>query len=114
MSGGSELTGPCSAGRMVHVAGWVPFWRGGLEGARKMFEEALQISRDNPDPDGDAWGEARALVALTSVISPIGNEEEALQLGRRALELGRGMGEPVHVAGPLVDQGETVPEVERH
>ena len=86
MAGAKELNDPFASARTLLMAGWVPYWRGDLEGAHRMFEEALRMARENPDPDGDAWGEARALVALTSVVSPSGNEEEALQMGRRELE----------------------------
>src|SRR5439155_8975360 len=67
-----------------------------------------QIAKDNPDHEGDAWAEARALVALTSVTSPIGNEEDALQLGRRALELGREMDDPFTVAVGLENVGNSL------
>jgi class 3 adenylate cyclase/tetratricopeptide (TPR) repeat protein len=113
MAGARELNDPFATARTLLMAGWVPYWRGDLEGARRMFEEALEISRDNRDPDGDAWGEARALVALTSVISPIGNEEEALQLGRRALELGREMGDPFTVAVALENVGNSLRKMMR-
>jgi tetratricopeptide (TPR) repeat protein len=61
-----------------------------------MFQEALEIARANPE--GDRWAEARALVSLTSSISPHGNEEECLPLGLEALELGRKMDDPFTVA----------------
>src|SRR5207249_9809156 len=67
-----------------------------------------RMARENPDPDGDAWGEARALVALTSVVSPSGKEEESLQLGRRALELGREMRDPFTVAVALENVGNSL------
>ena len=108
MAGARELNDPFASARTLLMAGWVPYWRGDLEGAQKMFEEALQIARENPDPGGDAWGEARALVALTSVVSPSGNEEESLQLGRRALELGREMRDPFTVAVALENVGNSL------
>jgi class 3 adenylate cyclase/tetratricopeptide (TPR) repeat protein len=82
-----ELNDPWATAPTLLMAGWAPFWRGDLEAARKMFEEALAIARSNPD--GDPLGEARALTALTSVISPVGDEAECLALGQRALVIGR-------------------------
>jgi class 3 adenylate cyclase/tetratricopeptide (TPR) repeat protein len=84
-----ELGDPYGKARTLLMAGWVPYWRGDIETARHRFEEALQIARENPE--GDRWAEARALVALTSVISPVGDEEEALALARQALDIGRQM-----------------------
>jgi tetratricopeptide (TPR) repeat protein len=77
--------------RTLLMAGWAPFWREDLDGARAMFEQALEIAQGNPE--GDRWAEARALTSLASVISPIGDEEECLALGQRALELGKEMGD---------------------
>ena len=108
MAGARELNDPFATARTLLMAGWVPYWRGDLEGARAMFEEALQIARENPDPDGDAWAEARALVGLTSVTSPVGSEDEALELGRRALQLGREMGDPFTVAVGLENVGNSL------
>jgi len=73
------------------MAGWAPYWRTDLVGARAMFEEALEIARANPHED--RWSEARALIALTSCISPVGDEEECLRLAEQALELGEAMGD---------------------
>jgi tetratricopeptide (TPR) repeat protein len=56
-----------------------------------MFEEALDVARRNPYRD--RWAEARALTSLTSVISPVGDEQECLELGQQALEIGRKMGD---------------------
>ncbi|TMK86672.1 MAG: tetratricopeptide repeat protein [Actinobacteria bacterium] len=98
MGGARELGDPHATARTLLMAGWVPYWRGDLETARTMFEEALEIARSNPDPDGDLWAEARALVALTAIISPTGTEEEALKLGQQALEIGRRMGDPFTTA----------------
>jgi tetratricopeptide (TPR) repeat protein len=61
-----------------------------------MFERALRLARENPDVD--RWAEARALTSLTSVISPVGDEQEALGLAREALELGRAMRDPFTIA----------------
>jgi tetratricopeptide (TPR) repeat protein len=71
-----------------------------------MFQEALEIARGGGEPD--PWAEGRALVGLASVISPVGDEQEALDLGLEALEVGRASGQPFtsavareHVAGSL-------------
>ena len=77
--------------RTLLMAGWVPYWRDDLATAHTLFEEALQIVRSNPE--GDLWAEARALISLTSVISPVGDETECLTLAEQALELGREMGD---------------------
>jgi tetratricopeptide (TPR) repeat protein len=91
-----ELGDPWATAPTLLMAGWAPYWRGDLEGARAMFEEALAIARSNPDKD--PWGEARALTALTSCISPIGDEMECLALGQRALVIGRETKDPFTVA----------------
>jgi len=91
-----ELDDPWATAPTLLMAGWVPYWRGELERARAMFEEALAISRANPDKD--PWGEARALTALTSVISVVGDEAECLALGHRALAIGREINDPFTVA----------------
>ena len=92
--------------RTLLMAGWAPYWRNDLERARAMFEEALAIARG--DGRADPWAEGRALVGLASVISPVGDEREALELGLEALEVGRASGQPFtsavareHVAGSL-------------
>ena len=87
---------PWVLARVLLTAGWVPYWRNDLAGARTMFEEALQVAKGNPDED--LWAEARALTSLTSVISPVGDEAECLELGREALALGRQMGDPFTIA----------------
>jgi tetratricopeptide (TPR) repeat protein len=78
--------------RTLLMAGWAPYWRGNLDGARAMFEEALDVARQNPK--GDRWAVARSLTSLTSVVSPVGDEREALALGQEALEIGRAMRDP--------------------
>lgn len=87
---------PWVLARVLLMAGWVPYWRNDLGSARAMFEEALQVARDNADDDW--WAEARALTSLTSVISPVGDEAECLDLGREALALGRRMRDPFTIA----------------
>jgi class 3 adenylate cyclase/tetratricopeptide (TPR) repeat protein len=96
MDAARELDDPWVTVRVLLMAGWGPYWEDDLAGARAMFEEALQIARDNPE--GDRWGQARALTSLTSVISPVGDEAECLELGRRALALGREMNDPFTIA----------------
>ena len=77
--------------RTLLTAGWEPYWRDDIEAARKMFEEALQVARSNPE--GDPWSEARALTSLASIISAVAAERECLELAEEALELGRKMGD---------------------
>ena len=92
--------------RTLLMAGWAPYWRNELDRARSMFEEALALARGDGRPD--PWVEGRALVGLASVVSPVGDEEEALGLGLEAFEVGRASGQPFtvavareHVAGSL-------------
>ncbi|HJP66434.1 MAG TPA: tetratricopeptide repeat protein [Actinomycetota bacterium] len=82
--------------RTLLMAGWAPFWRDDLDGARAMFEEALAIARANPE--GDRWAEARALTSLASVITPVGDEREALALAEQALDIGTRMEDRFTVA----------------
>jgi tetratricopeptide (TPR) repeat protein len=91
-----ELDDPMAMSRTLLMAAWVPYWRGEYETTRSMFERALQLARESPE--GDRWAEARALTSLTSVISPVGDEHEALELAREALELGRAMRDPFTIA----------------
>jgi len=90
-----ELTHPDQPwvlARVLLMAGWAPYWRNDLPAARATFEEALAVARANPEKD--LWAQARALTSLTSVISPVGNEEECLDLAKQALALGREMADP--------------------
>jgi class 3 adenylate cyclase/tetratricopeptide (TPR) repeat protein len=91
-----ELDDPWAMARTLLVAGWAPYWRGALDEARAMFEEALSIARDNPEVD--RWAEARALTSLASVISPVGDEAECLALAKQAEALGREMADPFTLA----------------
>jgi class 3 adenylate cyclase/tetratricopeptide (TPR) repeat protein len=86
-----ELGNPIVLARTLLMAGWVPYWRNDLDRARAMFEEALEVALGNPE--GDAWAEARALVGLSSITSPVGDEEDSLDLARRALDIGRRSGD---------------------
>jgi tetratricopeptide (TPR) repeat protein len=96
LAAAGELGDPFAMARTLLMAAWAPYWRDDLATSRSMFEGALAIARENPE--GDRWAEARALVSLTSVISPQGDEEECLELGLRGLELGRAMDDPFTVA----------------
>jgi tetratricopeptide (TPR) repeat protein len=82
-----RLDDPYAMARTLLMAGWAPFWRNDLEAARELFEEALRIAQDNEE--GDPWAEARALTSLSSVISPVGDEAECLDLAEQALAIGR-------------------------
>lgn len=60
------------------------------------------------NPDGDPAGEARALIALTSVTSPVGSVEECLAFARRALEIGRALEDPFLIAVAQETVGNTL------
>jgi class 3 adenylate cyclase/tetratricopeptide (TPR) repeat protein len=96
LSAAGELGDPFAMARTLLMAAWAPYWRNDLVTSKAMFKDALTIARQNPE--GDRWAEARALVALTSVVSPQGDEEEALQLGLEALALGRSMDDQFTIA----------------
>ena len=78
---------PYSLARTLLMAGWSPFWQNDLARAEAMFREALAVARS--DERRDAWAESRALVGLANVISPAGDEEEALAVGLEALAVGQ-------------------------
>jgi tetratricopeptide (TPR) repeat protein len=80
-----ELGDPWSTARTLLVAGWAPMHRGDHETARAMFEDALEIARANPD--GDAWSEARAFGALSSLASETSGENESLALASQNLAI---------------------------
>jgi tetratricopeptide (TPR) repeat protein len=86
-----ELDDPWTLARTLLVAGWAPYWRDDLDSARAMFEEALAVSRANPE--GDAWAEARALSMLAALVSEIGDEEESLSLASQGLAIAEGSGD---------------------
>jgi class 3 adenylate cyclase/tetratricopeptide (TPR) repeat protein len=96
LAAAGELGDAFGMARTLLMAAWAPYWRDDLATSQTMFEEALRIARENPE--GDRWVEARALVSLTSIISPQGDEEESLELGLRGLELGRAMDDPFTIA----------------
>ncbi len=78
-----RLGGPYTLARTLLMAGWVPFWRNDLVEAESLFREALQVARAGDVRD--AWAESRALVGIANVISPIGDEADALEVGLEAL-----------------------------
>jgi tetratricopeptide (TPR) repeat protein len=90
-----ELGDQWAMARTLLMAGWAPYWRDDIEGARTSFEEALRIARANPE--GDRWAEARALVALASISGREG-PAAALETADEALALGREMKDPFTVA----------------
>ena len=90
-----ELGDQWAMARTLLMAGWAPYWRDDLQGARAAFEEALRIARANPK--GDRWAEARALVSLASISGAEG-PAAALGMADQALALGREMKDPFTIA----------------
>ena len=86
-----RLGEPHVLARTLLMAGWVPFWSNDLPTAEAMFREALEAARSAEG--GDPWGESRALVGIANVISPAGDEEEALRVGLEALAVGEDAGQ---------------------
>ena len=86
-----RLQNPSVLSRTLLMAGWVPFHQDDLEGARTMFQEALEAARSDRDHP-DRWAEVRALVSLASVVSEVGDEADALALAEEALMLGNASG----------------------
>jgi class 3 adenylate cyclase/tetratricopeptide (TPR) repeat protein len=86
-----KLDDPSILARTLLMAGWVPFSRDDLAGARTMFTEALQAARSSTDGP-DRWSEVRALVSLSAITSEDGDEVDALALAEEGLEIGRGSG----------------------
>src|SRR5439155_5192106 len=77
---------PWTLARTLLYAGWAPNAQGDLNGAKAMFEEALEVARSNEE--GDPWAEARALVQLAVVTSPVEDARECERLAREALAIG--------------------------
>jgi tetratricopeptide (TPR) repeat protein len=67
-----------------------------MDAARRTFEEARRIARENPEHD--TWGEARALISLAGVTSNEGDPGGVLELAEPALALGRELGDAFTVA----------------
>jgi class 3 adenylate cyclase/tetratricopeptide (TPR) repeat protein len=87
---------PWAMARTLLMAGWAPYWRDDLDGARAMFEEALRLARAGPRRD--RWSETRALTSLISVTSPVGDEVDCLRLADEALAVAREEGDPFSIA----------------
>ena len=86
-----RLGEPHVLARTLLMAGWAPFWASDLPRAEAMFREALAAARSSEG--GDPWAESRALVGIANVISPAGDEEEALRVGLEALAVGEDAGQ---------------------
>ena len=91
-----ELGDPWAMARTLLMAGWVGYWREDMGAARRTFEEALRIARENPQHD--TWGEARALISLAGVTSAEGDPVGVLELAEPALALGRELGDAFTIA----------------
>ena len=86
-----ELGDPWTLARTLLVAGWAPYWRGDIETARSMFEEALAVTRANPE--SDTWAEARAFAMLAVIASETGDEEASLILASQGLAIAESAGD---------------------
>jgi MalT-like TPR region len=82
--------------RSLLMAAWVPYRQGRLDEADRLFREALEIARSRYDPD--PWSEVQALVGIASVISGWGSEEDAVAVGREALDVGERADQPFTIA----------------
>jgi tetratricopeptide (TPR) repeat protein len=91
-----ELGNPWATARTLLMAGWVGYWREDMSAARRTFEKALRIARENPEKD--KWGEARALISLAGVASAESDPVGVLELAESALSLGRELGDPFTIA----------------
>jgi class 3 adenylate cyclase/tetratricopeptide (TPR) repeat protein len=91
-----ELGDPWTLARTLLVAGWGPYWRDDLEGARAMFEEAMEVARTNHE--GDAWAETRALISLAGITAETGDEAECLALASQGLAIAEGTRDRFSVA----------------
>jgi tetratricopeptide (TPR) repeat protein len=91
-----ELGDPWATARTLLMAGWVGYWREDMGAARRTFEEALRIARENPQHD--TWGEARALISLAGVTSAEGEPVGVLELADPALAFGRELGDAFTIA----------------
>jgi tetratricopeptide (TPR) repeat protein len=91
-----ELGDPWATARTLLMAGWVGYWREDMEAARRTFDQALRIARENPQHD--RWAEARALISLAGVTSAEGDPAGVLELADSALALGRELGDAFTIA----------------
>jgi len=90
------LGDPWTLARTLLVAAWAPYFRRDTEGARAMFQEALETARANPE--GDRWSEARSLVGLSTLESDGGDEEGSLRLAAEALAIAETSGDRFSIA----------------
>jgi class 3 adenylate cyclase/tetratricopeptide (TPR) repeat protein len=90
------LGDPWTLARTLLVAAWAPYFRRDTEGARAMFQEALETARANPE--GDRWSEARSLVGLSTLESDGGDEEASLRLAAEALAIAEASGDRFSLA----------------
>jgi class 3 adenylate cyclase/tetratricopeptide (TPR) repeat protein len=90
------LADPWTLARTLLVAAWAPYFRRDTEGARAMFQEALETARANPE--GDRWSEARSLVGLSTLESEGGDEEGSLRLAAEALVVAEASGDRFSIA----------------
>jgi len=90
------LGDPWTLARTLLVAAWAPYFRRDTEGARAMFQEALETARANPE--GDRWSEARSLVGLSTLESDGGDEEGSLRLAAEALAIAETSGDRFSLA----------------
>jgi class 3 adenylate cyclase/tetratricopeptide (TPR) repeat protein len=96
LAAAEELGDPWARARTLLMAGWVGYWREDMDAARRTFEEALRIARQNLERD--RWAEARSLISLAGVRSAETYPSKVLELADEALALGREMGDPFTVA----------------
>ena len=96
LAAAEKLGDPWATARTLLMAGWVGYWREDMEAARRTFQEALRIARENPERD--RWGEARALISLAGVTAAENDPVGVLGLAEPALALGRDLGDPFTVA----------------
>ena len=97
LAASARLGDPTTRARTLLMAGWAPFWHNDLPRAEAMFREALAVARARVPRD--AWAEARALTGIAGVVSPVGDEEEALRIGLEALAVGDEAGQAFTSAG---------------
>jgi class 3 adenylate cyclase/tetratricopeptide (TPR) repeat protein len=86
-----RLGDPRVLARTLLMAAWVPYWASDLSKAESMFREALDVARS--EDERDAWAESRSLVGIANVISPTGDEAEALRVAFEALDIGEDAGQ---------------------